>query len=459
MKIIILAGGKGSRLWPMSRESWPKQFLKLNQKSLFEETLERNLSLVKPEDVFISTNQDYYFYIREITDCYNLPPENIILEPIAKNTAPAILFALSKMKDKVNKSEVIVIVPSDHFISSISQYKETIKKAVQTAKKNFITIIGLRPNVPETNFGYIKTDRSPDNDYFLVKKFIEKPTLTTAKKYLKSGQYFWNVGIFVFPFNLMIREYQKLSPQIFRAISDNRYRTSPRISIDKAIIEKSKRVAMVPAKFKWQDLGSWLAVHRFKLKEKDNNVQVGSQIVLRNSKNSLIVSQKRLIVGLGLEKMIVIDTPDALLVVHQDKINQLKNLVKELKRQRRPEALEHQTVYRPWGSYTILEEGEGYKVKRIVVKPKKKLSLQLHHRRSEHWVVIKGKARVQIGEKEFDLLCQQSTFVPVKTLHRLVNLTSKPVEIIEIQNGDYLGEDDIERFDDDFGRHKKDCQN
>ena len=276
---------------------------------------------------------------------------------------------------------------------------------------------------------------------------------------MKSGQYFWNVGIFVFPFNLMIREYQKLSPQIFRAISDNRYRTSPRISIDKAIIEKSKRVAMVPAKFKWQDLGSWLAVHRFKLKEKDNNVQVGSQIVLRNSKNSLIVSQKRLIVGLGLEKMIVIDTPDALLVVHQDKINQLKKLVKELKRQRRPEVLEHQTVYRPWGSYTILEEGEGYKVKRIVVKPKKKLSLQLHHRRSEHWVVIKGKARVQIGEKEFDLLCQQSTFVPVKTLHRLVNLTSKPVEIIEIQNGDYLGEDDIERFDDDFGRHKKDCQN
>ena len=453
MKILILAGGKGSRLWPMSREFWPKQFLKINSKSLFEETLIRNLALVEPKDIFISTNQNYYFYIKEITDQYHLPKENIILEPEARDTAPGILFALMKMEEQVRPDEIIAVVPADHFINPVSKYKKSIQKAVQIARKNLIVIFGLPPKSPETGFGYIKTKNKKTSDgFFEVEQFTEKPDLETAQKFLQSKQYFWNIGIFVFPILLMVEEFKNLSPKIFNSVSSGHYQEAPRIPIDRAIIEKTKKIAMLPADFEWQDLGSWLAIRQFKTKKENENVQIGQRIILRDSEKSLIVSQQRLIVGLGLEKMIIIDTPDALLVSRQDKIGQIKEIIKKLKEQKQTEALEHRTVYRPWGSYTILEEGIGYKVKRIIVKPGKKLSLQLHHRRSEHWVVIKGKARVQIGQKKFDLLSQQSAFVPVETLHRLMNLTAAPVEIIEVQNGDYLGEDDIERFDDDFGR-------
>ncbi|HHD92331.1 MAG TPA: mannose-1-phosphate guanylyltransferase/mannose-6-phosphate isomerase, partial [Candidatus Portnoybacteria bacterium] len=408
-----------------------------------------------PKNIFISTNQSYYFFIKEITDQYHIPAENIIIEPESKNTAPAILFALMKIKDKSDLSEIIAVVPSDQIITPLSKYKSTLNQAIKSARDENIVILGIKPDTPKTDFGYIKVSprqqTSKKSQYFPVEKFIEKPDLITAKKFLKNGNYFWNAGIFVFPRSLMISDFKKLAPKIFKAISTNKYQSSPRAPIDKAIIEKSKKIVMVPTKFKWQDLGSWPAVHNFKSKGKDKNTKIGQKTMLLDSTESLIIGKEKLVVGLGLKKIIVIDTPDALLVAHQNDINKLKKIVKKLKTQKQSEVLEHQTVYRPWGSYTILEEGDRYKVKRITVKPKKKLSLQLHHHRSEHWIVVRGEASVRVGQKESTLFPQESTFVPAKTLHRLINSTSRPVEIIEVQNGDYLGEDDIERFDDDFG--------
>lgn len=455
MKIIILAGGKGTRLWPLSRETFPKQFLLLGEKSLFHQTVERCLLMARPKDIFVSTNSNYSFYVKEGLKGTGISEKNIIVEPSPRNTGPAILFVLKELKErfKTKKDEIIFVCPSDHHIYPPSTFVQFVKKAERVAKIGNIVTFGIKPTGPETGYGYIKKIQNPKSkikNHFKVEKFVEKPSLKKAKEYLDEGNYFWNSGMFMFPFELMIREFREKAPKIFENV-DN-FEKIEAIPIDKAVIEKSDKVVVVPVDFQWSDIGSWEAFHQIQEKDDKGNVAIGN-VLVQDTKNSLILGDHRLVACLGLKDLMVVETDDAVFVAPKKKAQQVKNLVEELKKQNKKEAWEGLKIYRPWGSYTIWGEGENYRIKKVVVNPKEKLSLQLHNHRSEHWVVVRGKAKVKIGQKTYFLKKGESTFVPPKTKHRLENPTKKILEIIEVQNGDYLGEDDIVRFEDRYGRN------
>lgn len=454
MKILILAGGKGTRLWPLSRETFPKQFLLLGEKSLFRQTIERCLLVAKPRDIFVSTNSNYYFYVRDGLKGTGIGKKNIIVEPLAKNTAPAILFALRKFKErfKTKKDEIIFVCPSDHHIFPAEKFAKTVEKVEEIAKMGNIVTFGIKPTGPETGYGYIKINQKSkikDQRYCKVEKFIEKPKKSSVKKFLKEGNYFWNSGMFMFPLGLMIQEFKEKAPKIFENVEN--FEKIESVPIDKTVIEKSKKVVVIPVDFNWSDIGSWEVFHKIQEKDGMGNVLIGN-VLTHDTKNSLILGDHRLVACLGLKDLMVIETNDAVFVAPKKKAQEVKNLVEELKKQDKREAWEGLKIYRPWGSYIIWGEGENYKIKKVIVNPKEKLSLQLHKKRSEHWVVVKGKAKVRIGEKEYLLQSGESIFVPKNTKHRLENPTKKPLEIIEVQQGKYLEEDDIVRFGDKYKR-------
>lgn len=459
MKIVILAGGGGTRLFPLSRSSYPKQFLQIDgEQSLLAQTVTRFLSIVIPSDIIVVTNDAYQHQVKaELADC-KAQAAHILLEPVGRNTAPATALAMRYCVDKlgIDRNEVILVAPSDHMIHSQQDFAADVKKAERMAKQGKIVTLGVKPDKPETGYGYIHAGPSCD-DGFLVESFKEKPERATAEKYLEAGGYYWNSGIFAFTVESMRTELEKHQSDIYRLLELPfeemlaRFRQMPNISIDYAVAERSNKMAIIPLKAYWNDIGSWDAVYDVMEKDEAGNAVKGDCLPL-NCTNTLMMSRGRLLAGIGLKDLLVVETDDVIVVAHRGDSQHVKDLVTELTRQGRKEAVENTTVYRPWGSYTVMGEGKGYKIKKIGVISGQKLSLQLHYRRSEHWVVIGGTAKVTVGETEKMVQHNESVYIPPSTKHRLENPGKIPLEIIEIQNGDYLEEDDIVRFEDCYGR-------
>ena len=462
MKALILAGGAGTRLWPASRETYPKQFLKLNgKKSLLQQTVERVLKILSPEDIILLTNEQYKFHVlAELNGIFETLTDKILLEPARRNTAPAIALGMKYCLERlsVEPSEVLLVCPSDHIIRPVEKFVEYVRLAEKVAKQGYLIVFGIKPLYPETGFGYIKITGEDQGGYSLVEKFTEKPILEIAKRFLSEGNYFWNSGMFAFTIETMIEELRLYAPEIYQLFDQPlddmiaNFHKMPDISIDYAVMEKSKRGVVIPMDIYWSDIGSWDSLYDVLEKDEKGNAILGNALT-KDTENSLIIGgNKRLIATVDLKDLIVIETDDALLIAKRGSAQKVKHIVEELKAQNRVEALEHKTVYRPWGEYTVLEEGPRYKIKRIVVKPGAKLSLQIHYHRSEHWVVVKGTAKVTIGDKVMYVHENESAYVPKSTPHRLENPGKVPLEIIEVQNGEYVGEDDIIRLDDIYGR-------
>ncbi len=459
MKIIILAGGGGSRLFPLSRTRFPKQFLKLNgDKSLLVQTIERFSELVKPSDMVIVTNQEYVHHVKTELIAAKAQAAHILLEPVARNTAPAIALAAKYCMERLGcgLDEVMVVTPSDHIIQSVENFTANLRQALDVAKMNKIVTLGVKPDSPETGYGYIQAGQ-PLGSGFNVESFHEKPDRATAEAYLANGSYYWNSGMLAFTVGCFMDELRVYQPDIY-ALTDllldimtENFAEMPNISIDYAVVEKSRQVMMLPLTTEWSDIGSWDAIYNVLDKDADGNAVQGDCIPIDCS-NTLILGHSRLIAGIGLEDLLVVETDDVIVVAKKGESQKVKDLVSELTAKGRVEADEHTTVYRPWGLYTVLGAGPGYKMKKIVVNPGQVLSLQMHYHRSEHWIVIGGTAKVTIGETEQMIHENESVFVPQSTKHRLENSGILPLEIIEVQNGSYLGEDDIVRFEDMYGR-------
>lgn len=442
-----MAGGSGTRLWPLSRTYYPKQFLKFEDKSLFQLAYLRALKLSDPEDIVIVTNKDYeYHIINQLEELGHHKSKSIILkEPFGKNTLPAIAWGLKVISERDGDS-ISAIFSSDHIMED--KALDDIKRSVELASENLVTF-GVVPNHPHTGYGYISCGDKIQNGY-KVKEFKEKPDAKTAEVYLKNG-YLWNSGIFLFSSKVFFEELLKYQPEVFRAFNEDKldYASLSPISVDYGLLEKSKRIAVVPLSIKWSDLGSFKALYDYMPHDDHRNSGVAKYL---GASDNLVYTQRKFVALLDVNNLAIIDTSDALLVCDKNRTELVRDLTKKLKEQNDPIADFHLQVHRPWGSYTELEKNKFYKIKRVTVNPGKKLSLQLHNKRSEHWVVVSGVADVTLGDKSFQLKSGESAFVPAKSKHRLGNAQKDILEIIEVQIGAYLEEDDIERFDDDFNR-------
>ena len=489
---VILAGGSGTRFWPLSRESCPKQMLQIvGEDTLLRQTIKRTNGLVSPENIWIVTTEDKARDIKFHLDPLGSMAKGIqfINEPVGKNTAPAIGLAAIYL-NRISPESIMIVMPSDHAIPDKEKFLSDLKLAVEEAMGDHLVTFGIKPNRPETGYGYIKVENSllgATNGLRKVQRFVEKPSLETAKTYLSDGNYFWNSGIFVWKTSKILYEIQKHLPPLYKTlkkidsllfVSDEPgqpeelkkperlsnpesaicnpqfsmlYANLESISIDYGIMERSPDVLMVPATFQWSDLGSWNALDEVVDKDEQGNILKGNTIDI-GSHNSIVFSGQRLVATIGLNDMVIVDTPDATLVTPKDKVQEVRKIVETLKKNGREEHLLHKTVERPWGSYTVLEKGQGYKIKRVSLNPGAKLSLQVHRRRSEHWVVVTGTARVTRENEIYMVNTNESTYIPVNVKHRLENPGEALLQIIEVQNGDYLEEDDIERFEDDYGR-------
>lgn len=467
MKFIILAGGSGTRLWPASRKNFPKQFLKISlldkkEESFFQKTLRRLLSY--GTEIFIVTNEKHRFYVLNQTDevlkeLKNTGTVDIVLEPVQRNTAPAIALGIKyALEKKASPREIFFVCPSDHLIHPDEKFLSYIKQAEDTAKKGYIVTFGIKPLRAETGYGYIKANiQSGIKPFYEVESFVEKPDTETAKKYFEEGCYFWNSGIFVFRADVMIEELNKYSPELGKILKKpyqkitKDFQNLPDISIDYAVMEKTDRAVLIPLDIFWSDIGSWESFYEILDKDEKGNAIMAEALNI-DTEGSLIVGDKRLIATIGLKDIVVVETEDALLIARKGECQKVKEVVKILSEKAYPQVEEHLTVYRPWGSYTLLEKGLRYKIKKITVNPGQTLSLQMHHHRSEHWVVVKGTAKVRIGDSEQFVHENESVYVPKSTLHRLENPGKVPLEIIEVQVGEYVEEDDIKRFEDIYGR-------
>lgn len=453
---VVLCGGSGTRLWPVSRTLLPKQFVRLfENRSLFQMTIQRN-SLFCEKQLIVSNVEQYFLAVAQLEEL-GAKNNSYLLEPIGRNTAPAIALACLSLP----KEEVVFVTPSDHLIKDKLAYSKVVQKAQALAQKNFLVTFGISPTFAETGFGYIESENEYD-----VKAFHEKPDIFRAQKYLEAGNYFWNSGMFMFKAGVFLEELQKYSPQIFKAcktafhnspsdftrkIEKEDMLNIPEDSIDYAVMEKSDKVKVIPSDIDWSDVGSFDSLYEELPKDDFGNTTNENHISI-DSKNNLIYSN-RTIATVDIEDVLIVDTEDALLISKKGSSQKVKKIVKRLKEEGNTELSNiHLTAYRPWGSYTVLEDTPGYKIKRIEVKPGKRLSLQKHFHRNEHWVVVSGTAVVRVGEEEKILRANESTYIDAGVMHRLENQGNINLILIEVQVGEYLGEDDIVRIEDDYER-------
>lgn len=467
IRAVILAGGSGTRLWPASRQQLPKQFLNIEgSETLFEATISRLSPLLNRDQVWVVTNEAHaqgeaFAFFQKIQS---------ILEPVGRNTAPAIALAAALLMDIEKIDPVMVVLPADHLIQNHDAFHQALQTAITAASEGRLVTFGIQPVHPDTGFGYIQAGAEQASGVFEVARFAEKPDLLTAQRFLDEGGYYWNSGMFVWQASTILAEVEQYLPEVWAVLQDMRSRWQkepwaevvrhgfagmPSISIDFGVMEKSKKVSLVPCDIGWSDVGSWDAVYDISAKD-ELGTAISGDVINLGSRNTLIRSQSRLIAAVGLEDVIAVETPDAILLVKRGESKHVRDVVDALKQRGSQEHFEHLTVRRPWGSYTVLEDRQsGYKLKRIEVSPGASLSLQSHQHRSEHWVVVSGTATVTSGEDTFTVAKNESTYIPIGQKHRLANHGKIPLQIVEVQVGDYLGEDDIQRFEDSYGRTEK----
>lgn len=468
---LILCGGSGTRLWPLSRESYPKQFLSIKKDdkfSLLQKTILRILSLKNLKKPILVCNEEHRFIVAEQMREINIKDFIILLEPFGKNTAPAITLAALKSLE-LEEDPTLLVLSSDHEINDIEKFLDVVNLGLNYSEQNKLVTFGVVPSTPEIGYGYIKSKEPFNNnlDGFEIECFIEKPDLETAKKLIKDNRFTWNSGIFMFKSKEIIKEINQFSPEIlitckesikksifdldFQRLDKESFRQCEDISIDIAVMEKTSRGIVIPLNAGWSDLGSWEAVWEISKKDLQGNYSEGN-VVLEGTKNSYLRSEDRLIVGIDLNNLIIVETRDAILISDKKSSQKLKTLVNYLKKSKMPEGRSHTKVYRPWGNYLSVLEDDRWQVKLIEVKPGEKLSLQMHHHRSEHWVVVSGTAKVEVDSKIEILSENQSVYIPLGSKHRLSNPGKISLTLIEVQSGSYVGEDDIVRFEDIYGR-------
>ncbi|MBN8737692.1 MAG: mannose-1-phosphate guanylyltransferase/mannose-6-phosphate isomerase [Xanthomonadales bacterium] len=465
---VILSGGSGTRLWPLSRKNLPKQFLALSGDStLFQQTVARTRELEEVAAPIIVCSEEHRFLVAEQLRGLKVEGASILLEPMPRNTAPAIALAALRAL-AMDKDPTLLVLPADHLIGDTASFADAVGKALPLAEQGWLVTFGIRPEAPETGFGYIKRAEATGAGAFRVERFVEKPDADTAKQYVEAGDYEWNSGMFLFKAQRYLDELQQHAPAIYAAskkafeaakadldfvrIDKQAFEASPDNSIDYAVMEKTTRAAVVPVSCGWSDIGSWDALWAASTRDGDGNRLEGDVIAI-DSRNCFVRgTDRRLVAALGLEDIVIVDTPDAVLVAPRVRVQEVKRLVDRIKSDGRQEHLFHRKVYRPWGSYDSIDMGDRFQVKRITVKPGAALSLQKHHHRAEHWVIVSGTAEVTRNEEVFMVAENESTFLPLGAVHRLRNPGKVPLELIEVQSGSYLGEDDIVRLEDVYGR-------
>jgi mannose-1-phosphate guanylyltransferase/mannose-6-phosphate isomerase len=471
---VILSGGAGTRLWPVSRELHPKPFIRMSDgQSLLQKTLKRVSQLENITEILTVTNREFYFKTKDEYLIFNHHSAKncFLLEPFGRNTAPAIGMAAFYALEKYGPESILLVLPADHLIEQHEAFDAAVKLAYEFDKSNTLVTFGIRPTSPKTGFGYIKLDSAKQGQIsYKIEEFVEKPSLELAEKYVTSGQYLWNSGMFCFKSKIILKQLEKLVPDVFLAlkktwecsekgnfltdrieIDAKTFEEASSISIDYAVMEKSKNAVVIPCDFNWSDIGCWNSVSELTEVDAAGNGVVGEALLV-DVTNTFIQGNDRLVAAVGLENLIIVDTPDALLVANRAHSQSVKKVVDLLKSNDHKSYKLHRTIFRPWGSYTILDESGRFKIKRIVVRPGSTLSLQMHYHRSEHWIVVSGAAKVTNGSNTFILNTNESTFVPAGFQHRLENPGLLDLVLIEVQTGDYLGEDDIVRFDDVYGR-------
>ena len=469
---VIICGGSGTRLWPMSRASFPKQYLKVNQDeslTFLQKTVLRISSFENVKDPIIICNEEHRFIVAEQMRSIKIKPKAIILEPIGRNTAPALTIAALKAAEE-DKESILIILPADHIINNLDNFFKSINSAIGYVKYGKIITFGIVPDKPETGYGYIESLKELDTQKLIgqdISRFIEKPDLELAKKLIVDKKITWNSGIFLFKSKILIQEIKRIEPDIYKysreALSKSVYDLDfqrldikpfakcKNISIDKAIMERTNLGMVVPLNAGWTDIGNWKSLWEISTKDNSGNVSSG-RVIKRNVSNSYLRGEDRLVVALNIDNLVVIDTKDVILIANKNKPNEVKDVVEYLVSKNEDEGCSHKQIYRPWGNYLSIADGECWQVKKIIVYPGESLSLQMHCHRAEHWIVVKGQALVEIDGSEKLIEENQSSYIPKNIKHRLSNPGSENLIIIEVQSGDYLGEDDIKRFEDKYGR-------
>lgn len=464
---VILCGGSGTRLWPLSRSSYPKQFVDLgNGKTLFKETVRRAQAVAKDAVPYVVTSDAHRFYAQaNLFECNQ--QATIIVEPVPRNTAPAIAAAANVALSR-DPDAVLLVMPSDHAMEDTAAFKTAVEKGVKLAGKGYLVTFGIQPTAPETGFGYIKEGKEIDQEGYVVDQFVEKPKEEVARKFLESGNYYWNAGIFMFRADRYLEELKKYASHLEIAVQSaiknavtignvisldkDAFEQADAISIDYAVMEHTEKAALVPLNTTWTDLGSWEAFYDSKAKDQGGNVLEGDVLAV-DTQGCYINSRHRLIATIGLKDLAIVETIDAVLITPLNKSQEVRKIVEQLKEKKRKEADINPLVYRPWGSYEELARGNRFQVKRIIVQPGEELSLQKHYHRAEHWIVVSGSAEVILGAKNLFLTENQSTYIPVGEIHKLKNPGKIPLVVIEVQSGTYLGEDDIVRLEDKYHRN------
>lgn len=464
---VLLAGGSGTRLWPLSREGYPKQFLKLTDEwSLLQHTVRRAVTLAGATPPLLICNEGHRFLVAEQLRQLGVEGAQVLLEPEGRNTAPAAAVSALAAIERHGPDCIVFIMAADHLIPDLAAFESAVGVATKLAQNGQLTTFGIAPSRAETGYGYLKRGQPLAEGGFSVSAFVEKPDQVRAKAYLDSGEYLWNSGMFLFQAQNFLNELQRFEPAMLeactRAVAGAKhdldfirldaaaFKATRAESIDYAVMEKTAKAALVPMEAGWDDVGTWSFLETLPRDARGNYAH--GDVLFEDSDNTLVHSESRLVAALGLRDVLVVETKDAILVAGRDRAQDVKRIVTALKKQHRPEVESHTVVHRPWGSYESIGVGPRFQAKRIIVKPKQKLSLQMHHHRAEHWIVVSGTARVTCGEREFLLSENESTYIPLGAQHRLENPGSIPLELIEVQSGSYLGEDDIVRFNDVYGR-------